>query len=219
MRDTSEHQRDGLLAQFGRHYPAGTVMFREGDIGMDVFVLHAGSVRVLKRVRRVERSLQILKAGDLFGEDGLLPGAPRATTAVAITDVTVVALDLETFSALLQSSAPVAMRMLQQLVRRLRDAEEQIENMMLPDRRSRVINALLKLAGEDGHQAGSAEISRSPIELASRSGLDVDAVKRSILELRDGGYLRIADEKIVIEEIEALRALFALLGRKEQIGS
>jgi CRP/FNR family cyclic AMP-dependent transcriptional regulator len=217
MRDTSEHERDRLIAQFGRRYAAGTVIFREGDIGMDVFVLHEGSVRALKRVRRVERSVQILKAGDLFGEDGLLPGAPRATTAVAITDVTVVALDLETFSALLQGSAPVAMRMLQQLVRRLRDAEEQIENMMLPDRRSRAVNALLKLAAEDGHHEGRAQLSRSPLELASRAGLDVDAVKRSILELRDGGYLRIADEQIVIEDLDALRALFALLGRAEQI--
>lgn len=217
--ELSPQERDRLLQHFGRRYAAGEVIFREGEQGREVFILQEGRVRVLKRVRTVERSLQILKPGDLFGEGALLPGFVRTSSAVALSDVVVLALDPDTFGALLQGSAAVAMRLVQQLVRRLRDAEDQIENMMLRDNQSKVVNALLKLAGESGHTSGSAQVPVSPLELSSRSGLDVDTVKRCVLQLREGHYVRIVDEKIVIDDLDALRRLFALLGMKEQIRS
>jgi CRP-like cAMP-binding protein len=215
--DINSQERDRLLEHFGRRYAAGDVIFREGDVGREVFILQEGRVRVLKRVRLVERSLQILKSGDLFGEGALLPGTPRTSSAVALSDVVVLALDPDTFGALLQGSAAVAMRLVQQLVRRLRDAEDQIENMMLRDNQSKVVNALLKLAGESGRTSGSAQVPVSPLELSSRSGLDVDTVKRGVMQLREGQYVRIVDEKVVIDDLDALRRLFTLLGMKEQV--
>jgi CRP/FNR family transcriptional regulator, cyclic AMP receptor protein len=57
----------------------------------------------------------------------------------------------------------------------------------------------------------------SPLELSARVGLDVDAVKRAVQQLRDGGYLRIVDEKILVPDLEALRQLYQLLGMKEDV--
>lgn len=215
--DSSTDERDRLLQHFGRRYAAGDVIFREGDVGGEVFILQEGRVRVLKRVRLVERSLQILKPGDLFGEGALLPGTPRTSSAAALSDVVVLALDPDTFGALLQGSVQVAMRLVQQLVRRLRDAEDQIENMMLRDNQSKIVNALLKLASENGRSSGSAQVPVSPLELSSRSGLDVDTVKRGVLQLREGQYVRIVDERVMIDDLDALRRLFTLLGMKEQV--
>ncbi len=215
--DAGANERDRLLEHFGRRYAAGDVIFREGDVGTEVFILQEGRVRVLKRVRLVERSLQILKPGDLFGEGALLPGTPRTSSAVALSDSVVLALDPDTFGALLQGSAAVAMRLVQQLVRRLRDAEDQIENMLLKDHQSKVVNALLRLASETGRTSGSAQVSVSPLELSARSGLDVDTVKRTVLQLREGQYIRIVEEKVAIDDLDALRRLFTLLGMKEQI--
>jgi CRP-like cAMP-binding protein len=217
--DLNPQERDRLLEHFGRRYAAGEVVFREGEHGKEVFILQEGRVRVLKRVRLVERSLQILRPGDLFGEGALLPGTPRTSSAVALSDVVVLALDPETFGALLQGSAAVAMRLVQQLVRRLRDAEDQIENMMLRDNQSKIVNALLKLASESGRTTGSVQVPVSPLELSSRSGLDVDTVKRGVLQLREAQYIRIVDEKVVIDDLDALRRLFTLLGMKEQVRS
>jgi CRP-like cAMP-binding protein len=215
--ESQTQERDKLIDAFGRRYAAGEVIFREGDPGPEVFILQEGRVRVLKRVRMVERSLQILKPGDLFGESALLTGTPRTATAVALSDVLVLALDPDTFGALMQGSVQVAMRLVQQLVRRLRDAEDQMENMMLRDNQSKVVNALLKLASENGRVSGSAQVAVSPLELSSRSGLDVDTVKRAVLQLREGQYIKIIEEKVMIDDIDALRRLFALLGMKEQI--
>jgi CRP-like cAMP-binding protein len=111
----------------------------------------------------------------------------------------------------------VATRLVQQLVRRLRDAEDQIENMLLKDHQSKVVNALLRLASETGRVTGSAQVAVSPLELSARSGLDVDTVKRTVLQLREGQYIRIVEEKVAIDDLDALRRLFTLLGMKEQV--
>ena len=159
----------------------------------------------------------MLRPGDLLGEDALLNRAERAASAIALTDVTVLALDSTTFARLLAGNPDVAGRMVRQLVRRLRDAEEQLENTMLRDHPSRVVNTLIRLAattkrGHEGHA-----LSVSPLDLSSRASLDVDAVKRAVQQLRDGGYLRITDEKIVIPDLGALRQLYELLGMKEEV--
>ena len=83
----------------------------------------------------------------------------------------------------------------------MRDAEDQIETMMLRGVQSRVTSALLKLAGR---ATGGAEVTISPVELSARVGLDVEAVKRTVQRLRDRQYVRIMGERIEIPDIDAL---------------
>lgn len=217
MSESAAGDRDRLLEHFGRRYTNGEYLFREGDTSREVFMLQEGRVRVVKRVRNVERSMQILKPGDLFGEGALLPATPRNASAMALSDVLVLALDPDTFGQLLQGSSQVALRLVQQLVRRLRDAEEQVENMLIRDPLSRVVNVLLRLAADTGRSAGAANITVSPLELAARSGLDVDTVKRCVISLREGQYIRIVEERVAIDDLDTLRRLFSLLGMKEQL--
>lgn len=79
MSEISSAERDRLLEHFGRRYGNGEVIFREGDAAREIFMLQEGRVRVVKRVRSVERSVHILKPGDLFGEGALLPNTLRSS--------------------------------------------------------------------------------------------------------------------------------------------
>jgi CRP-like cAMP-binding protein len=202
-----------LLERFGRKFSAGDVIFREGDSGNEAFLLQEGRVRLLKKVRTVERSLMVLKPGDLFGESALTPGATRSSTAVALTDGIALALAEGTFRTLLQNNSAIAARVLQQLVRRLRELEDQIEFMMIRDTQSKIVSALIKLSGG----RSGAVLPVTPMDLSSRVGLDIDTVKRTVQQLRDGEYIRIADEKLEVPDVEALRKLYNLLGVKDEL--
>ena len=206
-----------LLARFGKRFSAGEVIFNDGDRGEHAFLLQEGRVRLIKRVGALERSLRVLRPGDLFGESALLQGAPRNTTAVALDDGVALALDQATFQHVLSSNPAVGTRVLQQLIRRLRDAEDQIEILMLRDTQTKVVVALLKMAQQSGRLEGQVALQISPMELSSRVGLDVDTVKRHVQQLRDGGYLRIVQEQVEIPELSGLRELYGLLGVKDQI--
>jgi len=220
---SSQAGADRLHARFGRRFEPGEVIFREGDVGTNAYLLEDGRVRLIKRVRGVERSLMVLKPGDLFGESALLFGALRSSTAIALSHGLALSLDQTTLQNLLERNPAVASRMVKQLVRRLRDAEDQIEIMMLSDTQSKIVSALLKLAQQ--HMADATgegppkqvAVQISPMELSTRVGLDVDTVKRAVLELRESQYVRVTDEKLEIVDVEALRRLFSLLGVKDEI--
>ncbi|MEM1417472.1 MAG: Crp/Fnr family transcriptional regulator [Myxococcota bacterium] len=218
MPELEATERAKLFERFGATFEAGATIYAEGEIAGHCYLVQDGRVRLVKRIRSTERSLTVLRPGDLFGEDALLAAATRSASAVSLTDLAVLALDRQTFGVLLAGNAEVASRLVEQLVRRLRDAEEQLENAMLRDHPSRVVNTLLRLAGEgDAGPDGGRTLQISPLELSSRVGLDVDTVKRAVQQLRDGGYLRIADERIHLPDLQALRSLYDLLGRKEEV--
>lgn len=218
MDELAEEDRLRLSERFGRDYPAGATIYTEGDAATDCFLIQDGRLRLVKKIRSAERSLTVLRPGDLFGEDALIGGAQRTATAVALTDMHALALGRDMFAELLTTNRDVASRLVEQLVRRLRDAEEQLENAMLRDHPSRVINTLLRVASLEGQSGpGEAVLALSPLELSSRVGLDVDTVKRAVQQLRDGGYLRIVDERIVLPDLAALQQLYELLGMKEEV--
>lgn len=213
--DLGPEERARLVHRFGRHFAAGDAIFREGEPAREAFLLQEGRVRLLKRVRLVERSLMVLRPGDLFGESALLDDVPRTSTAVALTDGIALALDRSTFRPLMGTHPAIATRVTDQLIRRVRDAEDQIEIMLLRDAQSKIVGALLKLVGRTDGQA--AELSVSPVELSTRVGLDVDTVKRQVQRLRDQQYLRIVGERVEIPDLDALRRLYMLLGTKEEL--
>lgn len=217
MDELGQSERARLLDRFGRRFAAGETIYAEGDPASQCFLVQEGRVRLVKQIRSAERSLTVLKSGDLFGEDALLEHSVRGASAVALTDVTALALDRQTFGVMVAGNPAVAGRFVEQLVRRLRDAEEQLENVMLSDHPSRVVNTLLRLAADASAGADGHVLAISPLELSSRVGLDVDAVKRAVQQLRDGGYLRIVEEKILLPDVEALRRLYQLLGVKEEV--
>jgi CRP-like cAMP-binding protein len=215
--DLGQAERQRLFERFGRSYAAGEAIYDEGEPAEHCFLLQEGRVRIVKRIRGTERTLTVLKPGALFGEDALLPRVQRRASAIALTDAQALVLDRETFDVLIAGNPEVARRFVEQLVSRLQHVEEQLENLMLRDHPSRVVHTLLRLASgiEPGPEGFVLPIS--PLDLASRVGLDVDAVKKVVQQLRDGGYVRIADERIILPDLDALRQLYQLLGMKEDV--
>jgi CRP-like cAMP-binding protein len=217
----AREDRARLVAKFGRTFAAGETLFREGEPAKEAFLVQEGRVRLVKRVRMVERALMVVRPGELFGESALHDANPRSSTAIALTDGAVLAFTRDTFRALLESHPSVAMRVIDQLTVRVRDAEDQIEIMMLRDTQSKIVSALLKLARDavDAGVSPNAELSVTPVELSSRVGLDVETVRRTVQRLREQGYLKITSEKVELPDLGSLRALYALLGTKEELAS
>jgi CRP/FNR family cyclic AMP-dependent transcriptional regulator len=216
-------ERARLLGRYGRRLPAGTIVFHEGAPATEAFLLQQGRVRLVKRVGLSDRSLALLKAGDLFGEGALTQHGGRTaygSTAAALTEAVTLVLDRETFRGLLGQYPVVAAHVIEQLVRRVGDAEDQIEIMMLRGVQSKVTTAILKLAraaSTASSSTGGLAVTISPVELSARVGLDVEAVKVAVQRLRDRNYLRITGERIEIPDVEALGRLQVLLGTKDEL--
>jgi CRP/FNR family cyclic AMP-dependent transcriptional regulator len=210
-----------LLARYGRRFAPGTVVFREGDPSDVVFLLQSGRIRLFKQVGAIERSLRVVRPGDLFGELALLQGSRRQSTAVALDESLALAFDHATFHQVAQTNPDVGLRVIEQIVRRLRDAEDQIEILMVRDHQSKVVVALMKLAQREfanpEQSEGQVTLQISPLELSAQVGLDVEVVKRVVSQLRETGYVRIQDERVELSSLETLRELYSLLSIKDQL--
>ncbi len=219
--DAGPDEQPRLPTRFARRFAAGEVIFEAGAPAAEAYLLQEGRVRLIKRAGSRERSLRVVRPGDLFGEYALLPGATRTSTAVALVESAALSLEQSTFEHVLAGSPAVGMRVLHQLVRRLRDADDQIELLLLRDSQVKVAAALLQLSHEATRGrpevSDSVVLSVSPMELSARVGLDVDTVKRNVQQLRTSGHLQIEGEQIQIPDMEGLRELRRLLEMKEEI--
>jgi CRP-like cAMP-binding protein len=65
-------------------FPAGAAIFKEGDLGQEMYVVLSGRVRVSKTVPGIgEEALTILEPGSYFGEMALIDDAPRSADVLA----------------------------------------------------------------------------------------------------------------------------------------
>jgi CRP/FNR family transcriptional regulator, cyclic AMP receptor protein len=87
----------------------GQVLFREGELGEEMFIVVRGSIVVSKPVKeRVEQVLARMGPGDFFGEMSLFDRAPRSATIQADSDASLLALDREALRRLTEVSPRAA---------------------------------------------------------------------------------------------------------------
>ena len=86
-------------------YPPGAIVMREGEKSERFYVIAKGEALVVHHdPDGSERILNTLKAGDYFGEVGILTGHTRNATVRAKTSLEVMALDSDAFRTLMASS-------------------------------------------------------------------------------------------------------------------
>lgn len=66
--------------------PADTMLFSEGEPGREIFVIISGSVKMMRMVRGEEFIIDVLGAGELFGEMAFIESAPRMGSAITTQD-------------------------------------------------------------------------------------------------------------------------------------
>jgi CRP-like cAMP-binding protein len=154
---------------YGRDFPAGAVVFEEGDPGSRMYVIRSGEVRILKRLGEREIELARLGAGEAFGEMALLEDQPRSATAVVAAHARILEIDQAAFEDLVRGNGEIALRLLRRLSGRLRESNRQIRNFLSADTMGRAVEVLRALSGppaRDGFRPIPVEMS--PEGLARR---------------------------------------------------
>jgi hypothetical protein len=103
---------------------AGDAIFKEQDESRDMFIICRGQVKLTRHYAGEERLVELLDAGDFFGEMSLLEEQPREVSAHATSDCELFRIDASTFDLLVQEAPEIPIRMLRKLSRRLREHQE-----------------------------------------------------------------------------------------------
>ncbi|MEE8139200.1 MAG: cyclic nucleotide-binding domain-containing protein [Thermoanaerobaculia bacterium] len=135
---------------------ADRLIFREGDLGTDMFIIQEGRVEILQEVSGEERRIAVLERGDFFGEMALLEELPRSASARTLTPVKLVTANGAAFDSMLRRNPEIAVRIMRRLSRRLRDTDR-----LLKEALDALDRHHAKVAAQEGQYA-STRISPTP---------------------------------------------------------
>lgn len=166
------------LERFAHDYEAGTVLFREGDAGGEMYVIQSGEVEISRMIGDRRQSLAVLPPGEFFGEMAIVNNRPRSATATVRRRSRLLVIDGHTFEAMLRGKTEIAVRMIKAMAGRLERANQQIELLLLKNSNHRVVQCLRQLADEHGpgDGSGSVYLPVAHTEIAVRAALPPDEV-------------------------------------------
>ncbi len=139
-----------ILNQFGRKYSAGEYIFKAGDHGEEMFIIHSGSINITVKTDEGEKVLVTLSAGDFFGEMAVIDKGPRSANAVAADEAVCIVLNEELFEQQMQRNAKIVKKILKNMSARLRAMNEQLQMLTSKDYNMRVVNVLLLHVNKSG---------------------------------------------------------------------
>ena len=172
-----------------RRLPAGTTVVYRGDPAGALYVIMTGRVKVHTATRGGDEViLEILKAGDFFGEMSLLDGQPRAADVSTVETTDLALLDGDAWRQAILEQPGIAVALLRILSERLREQNEKIEMLMTRDVTGRVAGLLLRLAATQGRglPGGTVriEVNLSQSDIANFVGATRERVSRVLTAFR-----------------------------------
>jgi CRP/FNR family cyclic AMP-dependent transcriptional regulator len=183
-----------------RSYARDAIVLRQGEPTDALHVLLTGRAKALVvHPDGREITLAVIRAGEFFGEMGLVDGAPRAATVQALEPCTTLRLPRRTFDRLLRSNFGLVMNVARGLVSRLRAADRSIESLALMDVYGRVARLLLDQA-ESAPHSSMEMVVLSQQEISRMVGASREMVRRILRDLQQRGQIRIARGRIFIED-------------------
>ncbi|MFP4123359.1 Crp/Fnr family transcriptional regulator [Coleofasciculus sp.] len=191
-------------------YPTGRAVLMEDAWGNAVYFIMSGWVKVRRLYGDNAVTLAILGRGDFFGEMAILDESPRSTDVVALSSVKLLSVSAQRFIQTLFKDPQLHHRMLQLMVRRLRQTNVRFQRRHQPPA-IKLANTLVNLAENYG-QVGEkgTEIHNIPYkDLAEVTDISVEDTAKIMKKLESKGWTDVdpQDQKLCLINLKQLTHL------------
>jgi CRP/FNR family cyclic AMP-dependent transcriptional regulator len=192
-----------------RVFREGELIFGEDDTTGRFFLIKQGEVKIsIRREGGREVTLTHLRDGDFFGEMSILDGEPRSARATAVRTTIALIGDRADFFAKLRQHPQIALNLLTIISRRLRRADQQIEDLSFLDVQGRVARLLLNMAEEIGTETELGTLvplEHTRQELANFVSTSRETFTRVLKQFERLGYIRLGRRKVMITNTPKLQ--------------
>jgi len=192
-------------------YPAGALLFAEGQSPRGILILCSGRLKLSTASR--EGKILILKIaapGDVLGLSAVLSGVPYEATAETVTPCRVNFLTREHLSNFLTRFGEAGLRAARSVSKEYQDACVEIQEILLaPSSAGKVAKLLLSWADDAGKKDGEGRV-RSMLtheEMAQMIGASRETVTRVMTQLKRKQIVRLEGSTLVIRNRIGLEQL------------
>ena len=128
-------QENPYLRKVTRTFQDLEVIFEEGNYGDEMYIVHSGTVKLVKRSTAGEIVIATIQPGEFFGEMALVDNSPRSVCAIAGADQTrLLALDRDKFLFLVSHQPAFALTVMHVLCQRIREMNERLSSLEPPQK-------------------------------------------------------------------------------------
>jgi CRP/FNR family transcriptional regulator, cyclic AMP receptor protein len=189
----------------------GQTVFQKGDEGSYMVAVLSGRIRIsATSPEGREVTLNMIDAGEVFGELALLDGKPRSADATALEDSALMVVERRHFRPYLISSNELALRVIDVLCERLRDTSETVGNLAMLDLPGRLARRLLNLAAEYGNSSNGRirlEIRLSHSDLGRFVGCSRETVNKQMRAWEEAGIVSRENGRITLTKPTVLQRI------------
>ncbi len=186
-----------------RSFAAGESIFWEGDVPDRFYIVADGQVKAMKHSSSgKEFIIAFFGPGEIFGEVAVFENKPYPASAQAVAETRVLGIKREDFLAFLADHPQVALRIINILGGRLREAQSRLRDFAGERVEQRLARTLLMLSSKLGP---TLPFTRQ--EIADMAGTTTETAIRFMSRLKDGGIIRSVRGKTVILDETKLRLL------------
>jgi CRP/FNR family transcriptional regulator, cyclic AMP receptor protein len=173
-------------------YPSGRAVVMEDAWGNAVYFVVSGWVKVRRTVGDDSVALAIFGHGDFFGEMAILDESPRSTDVIALSAVKLISISRERFIQILFKDPQLHHRMLQLMVRRLRQINVRLQMRSSPPA-VKLAHTLVTLGESYGQESDlGKEIFNIPFkDLAEVTEISIEETTKIMQKLHEKGWLKI----------------------------
>ncbi|HAV92196.1 TPA: hypothetical protein DCW38_03335 [candidate division WOR-3 bacterium] len=199
----------------------GEILFREGDVGDEMYLIKSGKMKIIKKVGEDTKILAVLSEGDFFGEMAIIDGSSRSATAVSDGDTQLITFDKSAFKKKI-GEEPLIEYIVTELTRRLRSTDEQIKFLMIKSDEKRLIAFLITKAQEEGIKQDDGSIllnfAFSYDGIAPVVGMGSEKLKRLVDNLEKSNLISIYNDKLIVKNVKNLEEYLRYISLKEKYG-
>lgn len=189
----------GLMHE--RVLPRGAPIFHQHDQAGGLYLILSGSVKISRAGRDGrEVTVAVLRAGNFFGEMSLIDGQPRSASAAAVQSSRLLVLDREHFQRQVLAHPRIVVKLLRELSKRIRAANQSIENLALGSVYDRLFHLLGHLGRRTPLKDGGGTVERIPThqEIAEMVGSSRETVTRTLSQMEKKGLIALERRRVTL---------------------
>lgn len=193
-----------MFERFAVTFHPGDIIFCEYEPGDNFYLIQSGRVQIVKIMGDIEKNIDILQPGEVFGEMAILEEAPRSATAVAIDKVKALEFNRQNFEILMKGNPQIAFKMLKLFTKRIYDQKRRFMILTLNNIEARVADVFLMLAENqpvEDPDKDQRTFSATVEDIAHWAGMSYAECKKVLNHFAGQRRVEIYQDNIVVRNI------------------
>ena len=200
---TTEELQEIKAIMQEKNFAKNEMIFMEGAEANNFYIILTGLVKVFKTDEQGrEKTLSLLGNKDFFGEMALLDNNSRSASVQAIDESKLFKISREKFKRLVTEYPEISLKIIATLSQRLRNSNQQIQNLTFKKVKGRLLDSLKQLADKYGVEQENGILINKKIthqELANLVGTTRATITKLLGELAEENKLEMKDRYLILK--------------------